>query len=97
MDGRLSVGLGEVFAGSARWTAAAAPFAAVVPPVVTGTSPSAAAVGAIHADVGASHAAFGARLLDTAAGTQRAGMSYSVQDVQTSVDAINQAIGGAVQ
>ena len=97
MDGRLSVGLGEVFAGSARWEAAAAPFTAVVPPVVDGTSPSAVAVAAIHADVAASHAAFGARLLDTAAGAQRAGMSYSVQDAQTSVDAINQAIGGAVQ
>lgn len=97
MDGRLSVGLEEVFAGSARWTSAAAPFAAVVPPVVTGTSPSAVAVGAIHSAVSASHAAFGARLLDTATRTQRDGMSYSVQDVQTSVDAINQAIGGAVQ
>jgi hypothetical protein len=94
---RLSVGLEEVFAGSARWTAAAAPFAAVAPPVVTGTSPSAVAVGAIHADVTASHAAFGARLVDTASHTQLAGVGYSVQDVQTSVDAINQAIGGAVQ
>ena len=97
MAGRLSVGLGEVFAGSARWAAAAAPFAEVVPPVVDGTSPSAAAVTAIHAAVSASHGAFGARLLDTATGTQRAGMSYSIQDAETSVDAINQAIGGAVQ
>jgi hypothetical protein len=94
---RLSVGLEEVFAGSARWTSAAAPFAEVAPPVITGTSPSAAAVGAIHAAVSVSHGAFGARLLDTAAGAERAGMSYSVQDVQTSVDAINQAIGGALQ
>jgi hypothetical protein len=75
---RLSVGLAEVFAGSARWSAAAAPFAEVVPPVVDGTSPSALAVGAIHAAVSVSHGMFGARLLDTAAGTQRAGMSYSV-------------------
>ena len=96
MAERLSVDLGEVFAASARWSAAAAPFAEVVPPVVDGTSPSALAVGATHAAVSLSHGIFGARLLDTAAGAEHAGMSYSAQDVQTSVDAINQAIGGAV-
>jgi len=85
VDGRLSAGVAEVFAGSAQWGTYAATFTDIVPPAVTGVWPSAAAVGAIHADVAASHAAFGARLLDTASRTQRAGISYVVMDAEQNV------------
>ena len=97
MDGRLSVGLEALFAGSAQWAASAAPFAEVVPPVVTSAWPSAAAVGAIHADVAASHAAFGARLLDTSDRTQRAGIAYAVQDAEQNAQALSNLATDAVQ
>ena len=94
MAGRLAIGLDQVFAASARWEAAAAPFAIVVPPVIAGTSPSAVAVGAIHADVTASHAAFGARLLETAAGTQQAGAAFSNFDGGTAVQSLSNVVSG---
>jgi hypothetical protein len=87
----------EVFAGAARWTTSAAPFATVVPPVVEGAWPSAVAVTAIHADVTASHAQFGARLLETATGTQLAGISYTVMDAEQNAHALGEVIGDAVQ
>lgn len=97
MDGRLSVGLPEVFAGGAQWAAHAATFADVFPPEVGSVWPSAIAVGAIHADVAASHAAFGGRLAETAAGTQLAGISYSVMDAEQNAQALGELIGDAVQ
>jgi hypothetical protein len=97
VDGRVSVGLPEVFARSAQWAAQAATFADVVPPAVTDTWPSAVAVGAIHADVAASHAAFGARLSDTAGRTQTAGAAFAVQEVEKNVQGLKDVIGGAVQ
>lgn len=95
MDGRFAVELPKLFAGGARWAAQAATFADVFPPEVTSVWPSAVAVGAIHADVTASHAAFGARLLGTASGTQLAGISYTVMDVEQNAQALSELIGGA--
>lgn len=92
MDGRLSAGVAEVFAGSAQWGTYAATFTDAVAPAVTGVWPSAVAVGAIHADAAASHAAFGARLLDTAGRTQRAGISYALMDAEQNVQAMNDVI-----
>jgi hypothetical protein len=97
VDGRLSVGLPEVFAGSAQWATYAGTFADVTPPEVTSVWPSAVAVGAIHADVAASHAAFGARLAETADRTQRAGISYAAQDVEQNAQAMSNLITDAVQ
>lgn len=97
MDGRLSVGLPDVFAGSKRWATSAATFADLTPPEVTSAWPSAIAVGSIHVDVTTSHAAFGARLLQTAARAQAAGVSYSVMDAENNAPALNDLIGGATQ
>lgn len=94
MDRRLSVGVPDVFAGSTRWAASAATFADAIPPVITSVWPSAVAVGAIHVDVTASHAAFGARLLETAAGAQAAGVSYAVMDAEQNAKALSDLIGG---
>jgi hypothetical protein len=95
VDGRFSVELPEVFAGSARWAASAASFADVVPPVIASAWPSAVAAGVIHADVTASHAAFGARLAETASGAQAAGASYLVMDAEQNAQALSELIGGA--
>jgi len=97
VGGRLSVGLPEVFSGSAQWATYAATFADVTPPEVTSVWPSAVAVGAIHADVTASHAAFGARLADTADRTQRAGIAYTVQDAEQNMQAMSNLISDAVE
>jgi hypothetical protein len=97
VDGRLSVGLPEVFAGSAQWATYAGTFADVTPPEVTSVWPSAVAVGAIHADVVASHAAFGARLAETADRTQRAGISYAAQDVEQNAQAMSNLVTDAAQ
>jgi hypothetical protein len=94
VDGRLSVGVPEVLAGSAKWATHAASFADVVPPAVTGTCPSAEVVEAIHAQAAASHAAFGARLAETAAHTQQAGISYEVMDTEQNAQALKDVIGG---
>jgi hypothetical protein len=91
---RLAIGLDQVFAAIAQWEAAAAPFAVVVPPVIEGTSPSAVAVGGIHAAVTASHAAFGARLLETAASTQQAGVAFSIFDGETAVQSLTDVVSG---
>jgi hypothetical protein len=96
VDERLSVGLAQVLAGSARWRTQAAAFADVVPRTVTGTCPSAVAVGAIHAQVAASHAAFGARLADTAAGAHGAVASYYIMDAEQNAQALSDGINGAV-
>jgi hypothetical protein len=95
VDGRFAVELPEVFADGAKWAAQAATFADVFPPAITSVWPSAVAVGAIHADVTASHAAFGDRLLETASGTQVAGFSYTVMDVEQNAQALSELIGGA--
>jgi hypothetical protein len=95
VDGRLSVGVPDVLAGSAQWATYAASFADVTPPEIASVWPSAVAVEAIHADVTASHALFGARLAETAARTQQAGTSYAVQDVEQNMQALSGLIGGA--
>jgi hypothetical protein len=97
VDGRLSVDVPDVFAGSARWAAQASSFADVSPPEIASVWPSAVAVEAIHADVTASHAQFGARLADTADGAQRAGVAYTVMDVEQNAQALSGVIGDAVQ
>jgi hypothetical protein len=97
VDGRLSVGVPEVLAGSAKWATYAASFADVTPPEIASVWPSAVAVGAIHADVSASHAQFGARLAETAARTQLAGTSYAAQDVEQNMQAMSNLISDAVE
>lgn len=97
MAGQLSVGVPEVMAGSAQWTTYAASFADVTPPEIASVWPSAVAVEAIHGAVAASHAQFGARLGETAERTQRAGVAYTVQDVEQNAQAMSKLISDAVQ
>lgn len=89
MNGRLSVGLPEISAGSAQWATYAGTFSDVTPPEIAGAWPSAVAVAAIHGEVAASHAAFGARLAETAERTQVAGAAYAQQDVEQNAQALS--------
>lgn len=68
-----------------------------VPTGVTSVWPSAVAVGGIHAAVAASHAAFGTRLGQTAVGTQLAGISYTMMDVEQNSQALADVVGDAMQ